>query len=444
VFTWMSGSGQFETGEIAFSPEQRLGLTINRDPKEMGTMLKTDNFIKLWDLETGRVISSTIASSDSIRALSISGLLAALGGEEPGLKLINLDCAQIDYLSPFEYSHLQTVEHTQEDIKKYAQLMEQTRQALVKNDTVTATQTLREARQLSGYEQDERAFTLWQSLYLKQPKTAFKTAFDLKDFGYLSYRSAKLVRDDIKQVLVLEHGGLAAGVSRGSSGSIELLDGASGEVLLTINEGKNHSFDLSLDGSEVLIGTEGGRVYLWSLERGKRIREYKIKKDNRRPQVILSPDQNLLFNISVFADVSVIDKKKKKILAQMQGLDKGSLLCVCLNRSANKLLLGLKDNSVVWDLITNEAVSLPVPGAQSACFSPDDRLVFLGRQDGKIIQFEIGNGGTEIEAHTKKVTALALSSDGQFLLSGSDDGTVRLWDEEQNEHVWAFTTPGGV
>jgi hypothetical protein len=261
VTTMMSGSSQSRTFDIAFSPEQRLGLSINQDPKEIGTMLKTDNFIKLWDLETGRVISSTTASSNSIRALSISGILAALGGKEPGLKLINLDCAQIDYLSTFEYSHLQTVERTQEDIKKYAQLMEQTRQALVKNDFITATQTLREARQLSGYEQDERAFDLWQTLYLKQPITAFKTAYYLNKLGMFFFQSAKLVNDDIKQVLALEHGG-GGGVMRFSSGDIKLLDGASGEVLLTIEAGESKtSFDISLDGSEVLIGTEGGRVY---------------------------------------------------------------------------------------------------------------------------------------------------------------------------------------
>ena len=39
-------------------------------------------------------------------------------------------------------------------------------------------------------------------------------------------------------------------------------------------------------------------------------------------------------------------------------------------------------------------------------------------------------GGARLEAHTNYVFSLAFSPDGRSLVSGSGDGTVRIWDTE--------------
>jgi WD40 repeat protein len=64
----------------------------------------------------------------------------------------------------------------------------------------------------------------------------------------------------------------------------------------------------------------------------------------------------------------------------------------------------------------------------SAAFSPDKQYIVSGSEDGTARVWETFSG-KEIArlAHDEVVTSVAFSSDGQYVLSGSEDGAVRLW-----------------
>lgn len=66
----------------------------------------------------------------------------------------------------------------------------------------------------------------------------------------------------------------------------------------------------------------------------------------------------------------------------------------------------------------------------SVAFSPDGRYVLYGSADGTLGVWEV-NTGREISsfsAHMDDVTSVAFSPDGRFALSGSVDKTLKLWD----------------
>lgn len=63
-------------------------------------------------------------------------------------------------------------------------------------------------------------------------------------------------------------------------------------------------------------------------------------------------------------------------------------------------------------------------------FSPDGRYLAVAAVGGSSVQLVYVNSWTVIrtlEGHTDGVTSVAFSPDGHFLVSGSDDDTVKLW-----------------
>jgi len=69
-------------------------------------------------------------------------------------------------------------------------------------------------------------------------------------------------------------------------------------------------------------------------------------------------------------------------------------------------------------------------GISSVAFSPDGNYVVSASNDKTIKIWEISTGKLvkTLEGHKKYVTSVALSSDGKYIVSGSNDRTVKVWE----------------
>jgi pre-rRNA-processing protein IPI3 len=104
-----------------------------------------------------------------------------------------------------------------------------------------------------------------------------------------------------------------------------------------------------------------------------------------------------------------------------------------------------------WDVATRRclrAVALPA-GATCACPNADGSRWYVGGVDGVVyaVEGEGAGAGAAPRAflgHTAAVTALCLAQDGRTLLSGGDDGSVRVWDAAAKTQVGSLGAPGAA
>jgi WD40 repeat protein len=92
----------------------------------------------------------------------------------------------------------------------------------------------------------------------------------------------------------------------------------------------------------------------------------------------------------------------------------------------------------LWNHITGECRLLFRRGSEcyghvnSLAFSPDSTHIAGGCDTIHVWRISTGDQVVRLMGHTKRVFSLAFSRDGAYLVSGSEDGTIKIWDWRSN------------
>ena len=208
--------------------------------------------------------------------------------------------------------------------------------------------------------------------------------------------------DDIVQLAYHEPSGIAATASL--DGSIILWDIKAGE--------KRHAMPAHLGGTTCLIFSQNGKqlasagkdgaIRIWDVSSGESLQELDDNKGDLAA-IAFRPKTNQL---------AIMTQSGR---LRMWSLDR---------RSPNTLF---KDRS----------------GTHSIAFSPSgDRLLF-SLKDGQVNVINLNDMNEEepFVGHSSSVTSLMFAAGGQRLLTGSRDGTMKLWEPETRELLATFAMP---
>ena len=98
------------------------------------------------------------------------------------------------------------------------------------------------------------------------------------------------------------------------------------------------------------------------------------------------------------------------------------------------------------------SIAFPAP-LTSLAIDPGEHAVYAGSAHGTIFDLSLvgnnsssgngaltdGQGWTPMEGHTQAVTCLAVSNDAGYLVSGSEDSSVNIWDLRSRQPVRTLT-----
>jgi len=159
---------------------------------------------------------------------------------------------------------------------------------------------------------------------------------------------------------------------------------------------------LSGDGSRAVTGDAGGGIVLWGFDR---------------------------------------DEPQRKTHVPVAG----GVTCVALSRKGELCLAGGGDGSAhVVDFASGSIVAT-LEGCEgtvrAAAFTPDDRHVLLGTDDGRLHAWELAKRGDPPRklwpdgGHRGVVTALAVASGGRVISGTVGDATCRIWDGKRETEI---------
>ncbi|YAF94009.1 MAG: NACHT and WD repeat domain-containing protein [Nodularia sp. CChRGM 3473] len=131
----------------------------------------------------------------------------------------------------------------------------------------------------------------------------------------------------------------------------------------------------------------------------------------------LNPEEHEYIDVSIAERDRLAQEKEAQILALQKALTKATL-----QEQAAKVLNLLRVQPV-------EGLALAIQSmGENLTKLPEEILTPV--QDAGAKAIEIAREQNLLQGHTAGVTSIASSSDGKLIASGSDDGTIRLWNQQ--------------
>jgi WD40 repeat protein len=190
-----------------------------------------------------------------------------------------------------------------------------------------------------------------------------------------------------------------------------------------------HSIAFSADGEAFSLVGENGTIWTWDAAQGKLLDARRVDSSEAIEQAVLSSDA---------AQLATVDRKRTIVLWDLvsghrtiapQELDSQ----VTISPDGKRIAACERGEAVtMWNTMSDQKSRLPAVLVSHLAFSPDGQTLAMSHWGGG--NPDLWNSGwrqariAEGAGHKNSVTALEFSRDGQTLITGGNDLTIKFWD----------------
>lgn len=243
---------------------------------------------------------------------------------------------------------------------------------------------------------------------------------------------------------------------KGHNGTVEYAGfNASGDMLLTLSEdraayfwdlqgrqvnmytghdGKIFSVDFSVYDKYFITASEDRKIQLWNSD-GMPLHSFKGHKGSVNKALFSSGAE---FVVSAGSDHDlIIWNMSGSIKSKIHG--HASEIIDCDISPDDRLIASasLDGFTGLWDLTASPRFLKKINRSKvwSVAFGRNEAYLYIGCDDNKIRKIDFdGNIINEFEGHTGCIRDLTITNDGRFIISASDDKTVKVWEKTGQLH----------
>ncbi|HUU02730.1 MAG TPA: protein kinase [Myxococcota bacterium] len=187
---------------------------------------------------------------------------------------------------------------------------------------------------------------------------------------------------------------------------------------------------VSPDGRLMAAPVGQGNIYLWETGTGRLVKKFKAHEGTIWGLVFTADGR--LASASEDRNLRMWEIPSGRKLWQATG-HTGRIYALSLSRDGSRLVSASTDRTLrFWDTQTGRADGVirdPADGFYAASWANDDRYVAAGGVDAVVSLFDPRTGMRRItlEGHTDSIENLVFTPDGKRMISGADDGNIRVW-----------------
>ena len=233
-------------------------------------------------------------------------------------------------------------------------------------------------------------------------------------------------------------------VSGGLDETVRIWDLTTGEQLGCLRGHNNLVSDLAVtpDGTKIVSASNDGTVKIWDIATGYEFR-------NSMRYVGVTPDGtrfvladwdgmikiwDMETNRELYAFTAPIDR----VNMRDSTLDRTKIISVSSDEIGDTKPFNITNNIVIWNIETGHAL-LTITGHNSVfndvAVTPDGEKIVSASRDGmvKVWDIETGQVSLTLAGHNDAVTSVKVTPDGKKIVSSGWDRTVKVWDIETGQ-----------
>ncbi|MHA1934332.1 MAG: WD40 repeat domain-containing protein [Candidatus Thorarchaeota archaeon] len=199
-------------------------------------------------------------------------------------------------------------------------------------------------------------------------------------------------------------------VSGGQDSTVRIWDPNTGKVrkILTGHEGAVYGLTLTSEGQKIIsIADKDLAVRVWDFESGVL-------------QTALAPNSVHITTVAVTPDNRFVITGGKDGKGRIWNLENGVLQRV------------IEHHDSIYTMTVSPDGQYLISGSRTPPATGEEGLIWIWKiENGELLH--------AMPAHKGSVTALTMTADSKYILSGGMDGTVQLWDVETGSHISTMT-----
>ena len=207
------------------------------------------------------------------------------------------------------------------------------------------------------------------------------------------------------------------------------------------------SVAFSPDGRLLAVGSDDTTVTLWEVATGRLVRTL----DDHASYVLsvtFSPDGRLLASSTAHGKIKLWDVSNGQEVRSLEGQTM-AVYCLAFSPDGRQLASGSRDATIVfWEVASGKRLrTLEIGPGQyyvySIAFSPDGRRLASGSTGGGMRMFDVATGEPvwidSIGNTQPYIWPLAFDAKGRWIVSGNGSGRVQFWDAESGRKLGELT-----
>ncbi|HLG17236.1 MAG TPA: caspase family protein [Blastocatellia bacterium] len=201
------------------------------------------------------------------------------------------------------------------------------------------------------------------------------------------------------------------------------------------------SISLSPDGTTIAAGN-WTRLDLWNGATGRLIRTLEGRLSTVRAIALTANGKVLAY--ATGNNIKLWDTRSGSLIHTLAG-HSSQVNAIAFSANGKLLASASADKTIrLWDVATNKPIRTltgHISNVSALAFSPDSRFIASGSIDKTVRLWDVQSGKTlgTFHGHFSLISSAAFSPDGNTIATGGYDSTIKLWDIENGQAVQTLT-----